>query len=89
MWKLQSLLSFESTVVLSFLVVSVILRTGWNKEEQEGGESIPLTDKVKVDLAAWNFVSDIDEYYSENFRYCQHLTHSRNVSSLVHMWPGR
>jgi hypothetical protein len=57
-----------STVVLKF-GVSVILRTGWNKEEQEDDESNSLTDKVKVDLAAWNCVPNIDHYYSDNFRY--------------------
>jgi hypothetical protein len=58
-----------STVVLKFVVVSVILTTGWNKEEQEDDESDSSTDKVKVDQASWNCVPNIDQYYSENFRY--------------------
>jgi hypothetical protein len=66
---MKSLLSSTPTVVLKFVIVSVILRTGWNKEEQEGDESNSLTDKVKVDLASWNSVPDIDQYYNENFRY--------------------
>ena len=51
-------------------MISVILNNGWDKEEREVGESCPLVkDRIKVDLATWNSVPDINEFYNENFRY--------------------
>jgi len=51
-------------------VISVILNTGWDKEEREEGESCLLVkDRIKVDLATWNSVPDINEFYTENYRY--------------------
>jgi len=51
-------------------VISVILNTGWDEEEREEGESCPLVkDRIKVDLATWNSVPDINEFYNENYRY--------------------
>lgn len=53
-----------------FVVISVILNTGWDKEEREDGEScLLMKDRVKVDLATWNSVPDINVYYNKNFRY--------------------
>jgi hypothetical protein len=53
-----------------FIVISVILNAGWDKEEREDGESCALmNDRIKVDLATWNSVPDINEFYSKNFRY--------------------
>lgn len=51
-------------------MISVILNNGWDKEEREDGESCLLVkDRIKVDLATWNSVPDINEFYNENFRY--------------------
>lgn len=61
----EVLWSFSQFVI----VISVILNAGWNKEEREEGKSCPLAGRrIKVDLAAWNCVPDINEYYNENFR---------------------
>jgi len=51
-------------------VISVILNSGWDVEEREDGESCPLVkDRIKFDLASWNSVPDINEFYDENYRY--------------------
>jgi hypothetical protein len=53
-----------------FVVISVILNAGWDKEEREDGASCLLVDnRIKVDLAAWNSVPDINDFYNGNFRY--------------------
>lgn len=65
--RLSHMMQFLQTD--AYTVLEVILNAGWDKEEREDGESCALmNDRIKVDLATWNSVPDINEFYSKNFR---------------------
>jgi hypothetical protein len=65
--RLNHMMQFLQTD--AYRVLEVILNSGWDVEEREDGESCPLVkDRIKFDLASWNSVPDINEFYDENYR---------------------